>query len=273
MKKKWRAKFKEELIEDAKRTIEEVNSDPTLQDVEAPKEMFENIMKQIHEMEEAKTPVVDTRLTAEEQELIRLGRVYKKRRTWNRYVVIAAAVIAMLAVGMTSIGGPKRVVEIVREFVDERERTKINTDDERVKEEVAQSENEVYLEIEEEFNCKAVSMKYLPKGVDFVESVIEKETQNARLYYEDGKGKVLSYSMYFNYRPTAAGIDVEDKLLNSYDMEMKGVVVTIKEYEVEGERGSRWRVEFFYQKVQYFMILNGFSGDEIEKVVKNLNFY
>lgn len=273
MNKRWRERFQKELTEDAMRIMEEVNSDPSLKDVEAPDEMFENIMKQIHEQKATESPVEDTRLTTEEKELIRLGKVYQKRRKWNRYVVIAAAVIAMLAIGTTSLGGPKRVIEIVREFVDERERTKINTDNERVDGEQAQSEYETFLAIEKEFGCKVVDLDYLPKNLKFVEGVIEEESQNARLYYEDEKGKVLSYVIWFNYRSTVTGVDVEDEILKSYDLEVGETVVTIKQYQVKGGDDSRWRAEFEHQKVRYFIVMNGFSEDEVEKIVKNLYFY
>ena len=245
MNKKWRRKFQEELTLDAARIQEEVNSDPNLKDVEAPAEMLDNIMRQIEEMKGEKAPV-DTRLTAEEQELIRLGRVYQKRRRWNRYAIIAAAVVAMLAIGTTSLGGPKKVIEVVREFVNERERTNIDVDKDRVDEAKAQSEYETYLAIEDEFGCKAARMYYLPRYVYFSESVIDVETQNARFYYEDGKneGRVLSYIVCVNHRSTSIGVDVEDEVLESYDIELEEAIATIKQYRVKGGKDLRWRVEF-----------------------------
>ena len=157
MRKKWKAMFQQELKEDAKRIMEEVNRDPNLKDVEAPQEIHTKLMQQIREYEDAKNPV-DERLTVEERELIRLGMVYKRTRRWTRYVVIAAAVVTMLAVGITSVGGPKKVIEVVREMVSERERMKVNIDKDRIDEQKVKGEYEAYLKIEETFKTKSVSL-------------------------------------------------------------------------------------------------------------------
>ncbi len=273
MKKKWEAKLQEEFVKDAQSILEEVNSEPSLQGVEAPEEIHEKLMQQIREYEGETASEAEGRLTAEEQELIQLGRVYKRTRRWNRYVVLAAAIVAVLAVGMTSIGGPQKVVQIVREMVNERERTKVNVDDERIDKVNAEKEHEVYIEIEERFACKPVVMEYLPEGLEFSEGVIEEELQTARLYYEAGEEKILSYIVWFNYRSTSTGVDVEDKLVKEYTMEVGETEVLLKQYQVKDGDDSRWRVEFEHQKIHYFMEASGFSEKEMQKIVKNLHFY
>ncbi len=273
MKKKWEAKLQEEFVKDAERILEEVNSDPSLRDVEAPEEIHERLMQQIREYEGETVAEADDRLTAEEQELIQLGRVYKKTRRWNRYAVLAAAVIAVLAIGMTSIGGPQKVVQIVREMVNERERTKVNVDDDKIDSAKAQSEYEAYIEIEEMFECKPVVMDFLPEGLQYASVNIDEKLQNAQLYYEKDKDKVLLYNIWFNYRSTSTGVDVEDEVIREYALEVGEVEVLLKQYEVEDSDDARWRVEFEHQKIHYFIETNGFSEKEMKKIVKNLHFY
>ena len=272
MRKKWKAMFQQELKEDAKRIMEEVNRDPNLKDVEAPEEIHTKLMQQIREYEDAKNPV-DERLTVEERELIRLGMVYKRTRRWTRYVVIAAAVVTMLAVGITSVGGPKKIIRVVRDFVNSRERTNVDIDKERIDEEQVKGEYEAYLEIENTFGSEAVGMLYLPNGLDFVECDINQELQKARLNYESDKNQVLMYNIWFNYRATSTGVDVEDELIQEYTMEVDGHEILVKQYEVEDGRDSRWRAEFEHQKVHYFIVINGLNQQEVEKIVKNLHFY
>jgi len=273
MKKKWEAKLQEEFVKDAERILEEVNSDPSLRDVEAPEEIHERLMQQIREYEGETVAEADDRLTAEEQELIQLGRVYKRTRRWNRYAVLAAAVIAVLAIGMTSIGGPQKVVQIVREMVNERERTKVNVDDDKIDSAKAQSEEETYIEIEEAFNCKPVRLHYLPEDVNCASAKIDEKMQNAQLYYEKDKDKVLLYNIWFNYRSTSTGVDVEDELIQEYTMEVGETEVLLKQYKVKEGKDIRWRAEFEHQKIHYFIETNGFSEQEIQKIVKNLHFY
>lgn len=272
MKDKWRARFQEGLKEDANRIMEEVNSDSSLKDVEAPEEIHEKLMQQIREYEDAKNPV-DERLTAEERELIQLGKVYKRTRRAYHYLIAAAAIITVLAVGITSFGGPQKVVEIVRQMVSERERTKVNIDKERIDDVQAKGEYEAYLEIEEIFKTKAVGLSYLPNGLDFVECDIDEKLQKARLNYESENDQVLMYNIWFNYRSTSTGVDVEDNLIQDYILDVDGHKILIKQYEVENGDYSRWRAEFQHQKVQYFIVMDGLNQKEVEKIVKNLHFY
>lgn len=272
MKDKWRARIREGLKEDANRIMEEVNSDPNIKDVEAPEEIHEKLMQQIREYEDAKNPV-DERLTAEERELIQLGKVYKRTRRAYHYLIAAAAIITVLAVGITSFGGPQKVIRIVRDFVNSRERTNVDIDKERIDDVQAKGEYEAYLEIEEIFKTKAVGLSYLPNGLDFVECDIDEKLQKARLNYESEEGETLTYQILFQHRPTSAGVDVEDELIQDYVFEVDGHDVLIKQYEVQGGSDSRWRAEFEHQKVHYFIVMDGLNQKEVEKIVKNLHFY
>lgn len=272
MRKKWKAMFQQELKEDAKRIMEEVNRDPNLKNVEAPEEIHTKLMQQIREYEDAKNPV-DERLTVEERELIRLGMVYKRTRRWTRYVVIAAAVTTMLAVGITSVGGPKKVIRVVRDFVNSRDWMQIDTDKERIDEGQIGKEHEAYLEIEEIFESKLVLMKSLPRDLKFSENIVDEKMQRAKVYYEGEKNRVLMYNIWFNYRSTSTGVDVEDELIQKYTMKVDGHEILIKQYEVEDGSDSRWRAEFEHQKVHYFIVINGLNQQEVEKIVKNLHFY
>ena len=273
MKKKWETKLQEEFVKDAERILEEVNSDPSLQGVEAPEEIREKLMQQISEYEGESASEVEERLTAEERELIQLGRVYKRTRRWNRYVVLAAAIIAILSIGMTSLGGPQKVVQLVREMVNERERINVDVDKERIDEAKAQSEEETYIKIEDTFQCKIVSMYYLPEGMKCASVNVDEKLQNAQIYYENGKEQVLQYNVWLNYRSTSTGVEVEDHLVKEYSLEVGETVVLLRQYRVEDSGETRWRAEFEHQKMQYFIEASGISEKEMKKIVKNLHFY
>lgn len=270
MSKKWKYLLQKEMEQDAKSIMEEVNSDPSLKDVKAPDEIHEKLMQQIHEHEGVSEPHV---LSAEEKELIRLGRVYQKRRRWNRYAVLAAAVICVLAMGITSLGGPERVIEAMKQMVGVRQQTQIDVEGEKLVNSGISNEEEAYQEVEDMFGVIPVRFTELPNDMEFVEGIIEQESQNARLYYEKENEKVLSCTMYFNYRPSSTGIDVEDKLVEEYDVNVQDTIIYIKKYDVKGLDKVRWKLEFQYQKAQYFVTFDGFTEDEANKTIKNLYFF
>ena len=107
----------------------------------------------------------------------------------------------------------------------------------------------------------------------FVESNVDEEIQNAQLYYESGKDKIVMYNILFNYRSTSIGVDVEDELIQEYVIDVEGHNILIKQYKVEEGTELRWRAEFEHQKVYYFMVMSGLTQQEVEKIVKNLHFY
>ena len=135
------------LIEETEAFMEEVYSNPEVADTEPPTVLRGKVFAEIHareaakreaelkvekfdvEEEEAKVEKLNVeevkaekssteekepeaeKLTAEEKELIHLGRIYKKRKRLQKYVVLAAVLILAMAFGMTSIGGPEKIFE------------------------------------------------------------------------------------------------------------------------------------------------------------------
>lgn len=261
MKKNWKKLFREDLERDADQIMEEVNNDPTLQDVKAPEEIHERLMRQIH-----------GHTTEEEKELIALGRIYKKRRKQYKYVAVAAALVGVFAISITSLGGPERIIQTMRRMIGEREQTRVNVEGDQISNSGISKEEKAYQTIKDKFGVEPVRFYKIPANMEFVEAVIEEETQNARLYYEDGKGKTLACTMWFNYRTVTTGVDVEDEILETKEMVVEGKTISIKRYVVKESTTLRWRVEFQHQKVQYFLLINGMTDVEIEKIVKNLYF-
>ena len=267
--KKWR-RFMRKIVEyDTKEFERILEENPELQKVKAPDYMYDRIMNEIRAQEEKEAEEARTR---EEQELIRLGTLYKRRKKLDKYIVLAAALVAMLAFGITSVGGPKRIFEEVKWFLAGGEQSNIDTDDERVNANQATTEEEAYEQIKNAFGFEPVRIFYKPEDMEFAEVVIEEETQNARLYYEKGDDKTLICMMWTNYRAASTGIDVEDPLVKETYKEKAGTTIQIKEYLIEENQTTRWRVEFEYQSVQYFIIMNGFTQQEMEKTVENLYF-
>lgn len=259
----------EDMLEDAERIMEKINSDPNLKDVEAPDTLKEKLFNQIHEYE---AELEAERKSAEEKELIRLGKLYKRRRKLGKVAVLVAAVIAVLAIGITGLGGPEKVLQEFKRKIGNREQSYHNTDNDKTTKIDHISEDDAYEEIENTFNTQPVKMYYFPEGMKFVEAVVEKELQNARLFYDDGKDKVFSCTMWFDYRIVSTGVDVEDEVIREFEKVVADTAITIKEYDIKGSDTTRWKAFFKYGEVQYFLTMEGFTEDEMNETIDNLYF-
>lgn len=259
----------EDMLEDAERIMEKINSDPNLKDVEAPDTLKEKLFNQIHEYE---AELEAERKSAEEKELIRLGKLYKRRRKLGKVAVLIAAVIAVLAIGITGLGGPEKVLQEFKRKIGDREQSYLNTDSDKTTEIDYISEDAAYEEIEDTFGTYPVKAVYLPDDMKFVEFVIEKELQNARLFYDDGKEKMFSSTIWFDYRTVSTGVDVEDNVIREYEQVVAETVVTVKEYDIEGSDKTRWKAFFQCGEAQYFITMDGFTEKEVNKTIENLQF-
>ncbi len=185
-------------------------------------------------------------------------------------MVLAAALVAVLALGITSIGGPEKVVETLKRYTLNREQVRVNSDDNiELIENV--SEEEVYQEIEDKFGFLPVRMVYLPEEIEFIKAKIGDEIQG--IYFTYGKeGEVkIKYLIRPNYRDGSLGKDVEDELLEEYIEENEYTTINVKRYRVEGNE-ERWSVQFEYKNVFYSILIMDTSKEETEKIVENLIF-
>lgn len=221
---------------------------------------------------QAQPEEAQSRLSSEEQELIRLGGVYKKRRKWNRLAILVAALVCVLSLGLTATGGPDKLFQEIRWKLAGREQTNIDSDDDRVVAPDDVSEEEAYQKIEDEFDVYPVRMNYLPQGMNFVEFVFYDDTQSAQFIYEDDNGKVMTYTIRPNYRTSSMGTDVEDTLVNEFCVETEKAVINVKQYHIEMNTNSRWIVEFEYDDVQYSLVIMDSQEREVKKIVENLFF-
>lgn len=293
------------LIEETEAFMEEVYSNPEVADTEPPTVLRGKVFAEIHAREaakkeefcaeeklketdsnveklnveevkaeksstEEKEPEAE-KLTAEEKELIRLGRIYKKRKRLQKYVVLAAVLILAMAFGMTSIGGPKKVFEKLNWFIAGREQTNVDSDDEDVVLNTSMDEEEVYQEIEEKFGFTPVGLGYFPEDVIFLEGTINEEIQCINLVYGKDEDVKIGYFIRPNYRVGSYGKDIEDEFIEEFIEENEYTTIYIRKYLVE-ENEERWSVQFEYKETLYTMSITDTSKEEVQKIVKNLYF-
>lgn len=262
--------LQDDLEREEQQIMEEIQSDPSLAEVEAPQEIHDKLFQQIREYEEEKS---EDALSEEQKELMRLGKIYRRKRKRNKYLVVAAAAIAVLAIGITSFGGPVKIVETVKQMVLDRERTNIDADKARSLMVKVANEEEACQLIEDTFGCVLVRMDFLPEDIEFKEAVIEEEKQSAKLFYVGKKDKIIVYTIFFNYRSSSIGFIGEDQMIDEFTDQVMGRDVLIKQYEVEDGSTRRWRIEFKEGKMAGFIAVEGLKRQEIDEIVKNLHFF
>lgn len=259
MSDEQRRQYEQELVEDAKRIMEEINSDPDLRDVTVPSGMHDRISEAIREHEE-------------EKELIRLGRRYKRKCKYRKYIVLVATLVLAFAFGITSMGGADRLFTRVSWILAGREQTNVDSDDGGVMTAETSDEEEVYEKIEDMFGFYPIKLHYLPEGVVFKEASIGDKTQEMVMVYGQDEDANIVYYIKPNYRSGSYGIDVEDELLDRYSIEVQNVELHVRKYQVKETQTERWSAQFMYEDVGYFLIVSNIGQEELEKVLESLKF-
>ena len=257
----------------AKEEEEEILKDDSIQMPEGFKESLRaKLEEQIKEKEREE---LYSKLSEEDRLALEVGHkvleeeknkeVTRKKKRRKLYLTLAASLVLVMAISVTSIGVPGRAVTLVKQAIGDREVEKINSNDENLIA-VKENEEEAYQKVKEEFATEPVKIFGRPSGMKF-----DKELQIAELFY-DYNGEKIVYFINASYSESSWGIDVEDKKIDQYTIEMPECSIEVKGYRTEKENTERYSASFNYKGLEYYMI--GTLGKEaIEEIVKNLYFY
>lgn len=262
MNEEARRRYEEELKIDEERLRREINDNPDMYDVTLPEKSYKKVWDGIRE-NEAKE--------AEEKELIRLGRIYRRKRKNRKYLILAAVMVFVLALGITSVGGPEKVFDTFKIMTMGREHVQINSNEDV---EIVDYVNEeaVYEAIEEKFGFLPVRLNHLPAEIEYQGSTIGEKIQEVNVIYgHDDKADIV-YIIRPNYRESSLGTDMEDIKIQEYEILVNDIEMRIDQYRVEEMEESRWSAEFVYQDVQYFLHIMGMEQEEVEEILNNLYF-
>ena len=122
----WKEFIKKEMGKSIDDIMAEIEADPKMKDVKPPEGMYEELMEKIHEHERQ---TIYEQLSDEDKELIQLGKVYKKKRRFDRFVVILAAMIVGLWLGTVCIGHEGDVFRTISTLFTRQDRTVVNSED------------------------------------------------------------------------------------------------------------------------------------------------
>lgn len=263
----WKEFIKKEMDKSIDDIMAEIEADPKMKDVKPPEGMYEELMEKIHEYERQ---TIYEQLSDEDKELIQLGKVYKKKRRFDRFVVVLAAMIVGLWLGTVCIGDEGDVLRFMKQILTGGEQSVSDTG----KTEITHydEEEELYEAIEKEYGFTPVKLNYLPVGTSFKESSFSVDMQEINMYYvKNGKIHII-YTIRPNYRESSFVLINEDERKQEYTMVVRDVEVSLTEYNVVETGEKRWLLHWTHENVQYLLRITNIEQTEVEKIVKELIF-
>ena len=263
----WKEFIKKEMGKSIDDIMAEIEADPKMKDVKPPEGMYEELMEKIHEHERQ---TIYEQLSDEDKELIQLGKVYKKKRRFDRFVVVLAAMIVGLWLGTVCIGDEGDVFRTISTLFTRQDRTMVNSEDTELITHI--KEEDVYEKIESTYGVKPVKLGYLPHDIGFIEAIFSADMQGVNMVYEMEDGTSLKYIIRPNYRESSFGIIFEDEKIQEYTICLCDTDILITEYHIVETGKNRWRISFEYQEVQYLLSITNMEQREVEKIVNNLGF-
>lgn len=254
--KEFNKKLQRELKREAEEILQIVESDSTLKDSIVPPRLRESIFEEIQK-------------PTEEEELIRLGRIYRQKLKNRKYVVLAAAMIFVLAFGMTSIGDIPSMFRNSSWWIGEREQENVDSDDVEIY--GAPDEDTVYAEIEETYGFCPVKLGYRPEGVAFQEASIGKDIQEVQMIFGFTDQAVILYNIRPNFLDSSFAMDIEDDLLSDSQLDLDHAMIFIKKYKIDTD-SFRWYAQFEYQGISYSILFTNLTETEVYNTLENLYF-
>lgn len=280
--------LKDQLNKEAKQIEEEVGLNdneeiPNELKIRMKNALDQKIREREKRSEDTKRTDAYAKLSEEDQEALRLGRemmknqseekkiytIRRKKRNIRRIVALAAVLILVMAVGMTSFGGPERMLQFVKSSVGGRQVSKVNSSD---KNKIIEEEDEekAYEKIAEEFGIEPVRLWWYPENMEFENMILDTDIQVAEIDYLYNRERT-EFIISASYGKVSMGADNEDEITDHYYKQEKKIQIEVTEYKTPETGTNRYKAEFKYKNL-YYCLTGTMTKEEMENILKNLYF-
>lgn len=280
--------LKDQLNKEAKQIEEEVGLNdneeiPNELKIRMKNALDQKIREREMRSEDMKRTDAYAKLSEEDREALRLGRemlknqseekkIYtmrRKKRNIRRIVALAAVLILVMAVGMTSIGGPERMLQFMKSSVGGRKVSQVDSSD---KNKIIEEEDEekAYEKIAEEFGIEPVQFVWRPVGMQFKKMLLDTDIQLAELEYLYN-GENTEFMISASYGEVSLGADNEDEITDHFYEQEKKTQIEVTEYKTPETGTNRYKAEFKYKNL-YYCLTGTMTKEEMENILKNLYF-
>lgn len=196
-------------------------------------------------------------------------RRVRKKKSLRVYVALAAVMIMVLAVSISSVGDGRSLMKTIKSMVGEREVVKVNSGEDNYVIEV-ENEEEAYQTIRDKLGIKPVQITDIPIKARFQKAVIEDELKVAEIYYQY-QGDSITYIINGDRAKNSIGVNVEDEILENYTLEVEGILINVQGREISSTKQTRYYASFSYKNIKYFLVAS-IKQEEFEQILKNLYF-
>ena len=247
---------------------------------------MEQARKETEEREEA-----INHLSEEDREALELGRkmlkagigqkdpeepsgkkVRRKKKPLKMYLALAAVIVCVLAMGITSMGGPERIVRMMTQNVGDREVDQVDSNHTDKENKIIEGEDEekAYQEIEDVFNTDIVKLSANLKDMKFDSMNLDENNQIAENYYTYNK-KTIAYIISAPYRENSWGVDFEDPIEKKYTEKLHNCKIDITVYKIDKNERFGYAAKFKYNNIDY-LLTGTMRQQEFDKILKSLVF-
>lgn len=247
---------------------------------------MEQTRKETEEREEA-----INHLSEEDREALELGRkmlkagigqkdpeepsgkkVRRKKKPLKMYLALAAVIVCVLAMGITSMGGPERIVRMMTQNVGDREVDQVDSNHADKENKVIEGEDEekAYQEIGDVFNTDIVKLSANLKDMKFDSMNLDENNQIAENYYTYNK-KTIAYIISAPYRENSWGVDFEDPIEKKYTEKLHNCKIDITVYKIDKNEQFGYAAKFKYNNIDY-LLTGTMRQQEFDKILKSLVF-
>ena len=293
----FKEKMKEEMEKDAARIEEAIRADEEISKMKASAELRDKVKERIEAYQREE---LLSKLSEEDREALRLGRELQKKKAgaepdveiageigitaedvkkapvrkgkivWKRVAVLAAAVIAVFAIGITSVGGPERFIEKMKQTVGGREMTQVDSDNDYVANGGEEKEEAAYQQVKDEYGFDPVKIMVKPQKMVFDRVEMDSDIPLAQFVY-DLDGQIVTYIADALYLDNSWRLDVEDVLLEEYEYPLEKTTAMVEAYRIADSGNTSYVAQFDYRDVHY-TLMGLTEKEDLELILKNLHF-
>lgn len=271
---RFRDFLQDQMKKDAQQIEAELREHPELAGLRPDDSAKDRLFGKIEDYERQKAI---RHLSKEDREALELGRKVQReqadRRKKRRWKPLAAALAVILIAGtvtVTGVGGPDRVMEVAQQWFGGRKSIQVNSDNQKILNEVDTEEEIAYQEIKDTLGIDPVRVVADQLNITFDRMELDQVIGTATLFYESG-GQILSYIINCAYDDETWGADIEDSLLEQYVYPLDETEVQVQGYKVQETGEQVYTANFEYQDIHY-QLTGVLEKKELEEILKNLHF-
>lgn len=279
--------YQKKMREQMERELQEIEQELGKYPEITASEVSDRIKKQIDkkldcEIAESDCESILSQLPKEYLEDLRRGRELREAREesakrrklayWKRLVAAVAVIVLVAGIGVTGVGGPKRVAELMKAAVGNRDVEMVTaTNDSEVIEVERNEEWIAYQEIKDELGVDPVRIMITSDNIRFKSVEIDTDIQMAYLVY-DYKEKNITYTMHCLFSDGGWVTDIEDEALVEYTYDLDKTSVNVKEIQLSDGVAKEYVAKFEYRDVEYQLVAV-MEKEEFELLLDNLYFW